>query len=262
MKSDAALEVSRRDFLGTIAGALSAVALVIVADDAVYIASGAEPGAPLPAGGYDPDKHSYVYVIDITKCIGCGSCVRACKAENNVPDLFFRTWIERYMVSRSGEVSVDSPKGGYDGFDPSITGDEITKAFFVPKMCNHCSHSPCVQLCPVGASYRSPDGVVLVDEKRCIGCGYCVQACPYGSRFLNPETKVASKCTWCYHRITKGMRPACVEMCPRGVRKFGDAKALHDEVSEIIATKQVHVLKPELLTEPNLHYLGLSMEVR
>lgn len=241
-------EVSRRAFLAA----------------AATMAAGAAWGvtqAPSPAA-YDPYAHEWVYLVDIRKCIGCGSCVRACQRENDVPDHFFRTWIERYMVSRTGEEHIDSPDGGKHGFTEEVTGDDVTKAFFVPKLCNHCENSPCVQLCPVGASYRSPDGLVLVDEDRCIGCSYCVQACPYGSRFIHPEKHVASKCTFCYHRITKGLKPACVEVCPVGARMFGDAKDPNDEVSEIIATQPVDVLKPELHTEPHCFYLGSSKEVR
>lgn len=211
---------------------------------------------------YDPTKHRYVFLVDVNKCIGCGECVRACEVENDVPQHFFRTWIERYEVTRTGEVTIDSPNGGRDGFTERVTGGDVTKAFFVPKLCNHCTSTPCVQLCPVGASFRSPDGVILVDGDRCIGCGYCVQACPYGSRFIHPKTHVASKCTLCYHRITKGLKPACVDACPAGARLLGDAMDPNDEVSNIIATEPVQVLKPELLTEPNCHYRGLSKEIR
>lgn len=211
--------------------------------------------------GYQPEQHAYAYVVDIDKCIGCGSCVRACERENQVPEGYFRTWVERYTVSRVGQVEVDSPAGAKYGFPPRVTGIEVTKSFFVPKLCNHCTETPCVQLCPVGASYRTPDGLILVDEKRCIGCGYCVQACPYGSRFIHPEKHVASKCTFCYHRVTRGLKPACVGACPVGARKFGDVKDPQSEVAQIIATQSVRVLKPELRTEPNCFYLGLGMEV-
>lgn len=211
--------------------------------------------------GYQPEQHAYAYVVDIDKCIGCGSCVRACERENNVPPHYFRTWVERYAVSSKRQVDVDSPNGARDGFPPTATGRDVTKSFFVPKLCNHCTETPCVQLCPVGASYRTPDGLILVDESRCIGCGYCVQACPYGSRFIHPVTHVASKCTFCYHRITRGLKPACVGACPVGARKFGDTKDPTDEVAQIIATQSVRVLKPELRTEPNCYYLGLGMEV-
>jgi Fe-S-cluster-containing dehydrogenase component len=258
-------DVTRRGFLKETLQRAAGVAVVIVAGDIVLTTAKVEAAAPdqdQTGAVYDPRKHRYVYLIDVTKCIGCGTCVRACEIENDVPKHYFRTWIERYMISRTGHVTIDSPNGGRDGFEPVASGEETTKAFFVPKMCNHCTNTPCVQLCPVGASFVSPDGLVLVDEKRCIGCSYCVQACPYGSRFIHPVTHTATKCTWCYHRITKGLLPACVQACPRGVRKFGDSKALHDEVSEIIATKEVHILKPELRTEPNCFYIGTSREVR
>jgi len=255
---------TRRRFLKQAAAGLSGVAVVIAGSEFAWVSARALTRVRQAGSSrlkYDPTKHRYVYLIDVRKCIGCGACVRACARENDVPDRFFRTWIERYMVSRTGEEYTDSPHGGKDGFDPVVTGLEITKTFFVPKLCNHCTLTPCVQLCPVGASYRSPDGVILVDEKRCLGCSYCVQACPYGSRFIHPKTHTASKCTLCYHRITKGLKPACVLACPRGVRHFGDTENLRDQVAEIIATQEVHVLKPELLTEPNCYYQGLSREV-
>ena len=221
---------------------------------------GATAGAA--AAGYEAERHRYTMLIDARKCIGCGACSRACTAENQVPEHFYRTWMERYTVSRTGKVQVDSPDGGREGFEPLVTGEDVTRSQFVPKLCNHCAKSPCIQLCPVGASYRSPDGVVMVDEKRCIGCGYCVQACPYGSRFIHPVTHTASKCTWCYHRITKGLDTACVQACPTGARRFGDSMDPDDQVSQVIATEEVHVLKPELLTEPRVVYLGIGREVR
>jgi Fe-S-cluster-containing dehydrogenase component len=288
--TDATIEItagtaarSRRDFLGcsfaTLVCAAAGATLESGADDPRGgqdpagqakdpAAAGAPPAAKTeqpveqPGQGYDPHKHRYAYLVDIEKCIGCGSCVRACERENNVPANYFRTWVERYSVSSTGAVEVDSPNGARDGFTPVVTGAEITKSFFVPKLCNHCTNTPCVQLCPVGASYVSPDGLILVDEQRCIGCGYCVQACPYGSRFIHPVTHVASKCTFCYHRITKGLKPACVGVCPTGARKFGDLRDPHDEVAQAIATQPVRVLKRELRTEPNCYYLGLGMEVQ
>ena len=264
-KGETKTDQTRREFLKKAAAGISSVAVVVVMGEHAYVSAAAvtPEGEARPAsGGYAQGSNRYVYLIDITKCIGCGSCVRACERENNVPAHFFRTWVERYMVSSGGHANVDSPNGGRDGFHPIPLEENITKGFFVPKICNHCTATPCVQLCPVGASFRSPEGVILVDEKRCIGCSYCVQACPYGSRFLHPETHTASKCTLCYHRITKGMLPACVQMCPHGVRQFGDTQDLHDRVAEIVATSQVHVLKPELMTEPNCFYLGSSKEVR
>lgn len=211
---------------------------------------------------YDWEKHYYGYLIDTNKCIGCGMCVRACSLENKVPEHFNRTWVERYEISERGEVHVDSPLGGRNGFNKIHPGFKSSKAFFVPKLCNHCDNTPCSQVCPVGASYNTKDGVVLVDDKRCIGCGYCIQACPYGSRFLSPVTKTAEKCTWCYHRVVKGLQPACVQACPVGARKFGDLKREDDEVRIIVASQRIEVLQQEKLTEPKCYYLGLDKEVR
>ncbi len=233
-------------------------------------AKAAEPEKPKAADKppaapevYDWTQHKYAYLIDTTKCIGCGACVRACKRENDPPDGFYRTWVERYVVgSERDDVDVDSPLGGLKGFGPKQVRFAVTKSFFVPKMCNHCDATPCIQVCPVGASYATKDGVVLVDPQRCIGCGYCVQACPYGSRFLNEHTGTAEKCTWCYHRVTKGMKPACVEVCPTGTRQFGDLKKNGDPVREAIDKQRVAVLQPHLLTEPKCYYLGLDKEVR
>jgi len=258
----------RRGFLRRGVGALGAsVAALVILDLGELKALAQKAGVPTrPAGpvlgGYDWTKHNYVYLIDLRKCIGCGSCVRACYRENDVPAGYFRTWVERYQVSAVGELVIDSPNGGKDGFEPSIIGYEVAKGFFFPKLCCHCTNTPCVQLCPVGASYRTLDGVVLVDEKRCVGCGYCVQACPYGSRFLHPVTHTASKCTLCYHRLTRGLEQACVQACPVGARRLGDTKKLGDEVARIIATERVQILQPELLTEPNCFYLGLTKEAR
>lgn len=261
----------RRSFLTAGGQALGAgVAALVLFDltelEAIAQETGAalEPAAPV-LSHYDWTKHEYVYLIDLRKCIGCGSCVRACSKENDVPNGYFRTWVERYHVARGlEEPIVDSPNGGMDGFEPSekVAGLQVSKSFFFPKLCCHCTNTPCVQLCPVGASYRTKDGVILVDEKRCIGCGYCVQACPYGSRFIHPVTHIASKCTLCYHRITRGLKQACVQACPVGARRLGDMKQVDNEVAKIIATERVQILQPELLTKPNCYYLGLTKEAR
>ena len=134
--------------------------------------------------------------------------------------------------------------------------------FFVPKLCNHCAHSPCVQVCPVGATFESPDGVVLVDKARCLGCRYCVQACPYGCRYIDPRTHTADKCTLCYHRITKGLTTACCEACPTGARQLVDLKNPKDPVHEFLRTHKVHVLKPQMATGAKVYYNGLDGAVR
>jgi Fe-S-cluster-containing dehydrogenase component len=213
-------------------------------------------------------------VVDVNRCIGCGHCVEACKKENNVPEgaSYFRTWVERYVVKKPkpgstdtrGEVVVDSPEGGIRGFPPtSVPKEEIQHAFFVPKLCNLCHHSACSQVCPVGATFDAPDGAVLVDSKHCIGCGFCIQACPYGCRYLNPITHTADKCSLCYHRITRGLKPACVEVCPTQARIFGDLKnpVPDDPIQKFFANNRVHSLKPHLGTEPRVLYAGLDKEV-
>jgi Fe-S-cluster-containing dehydrogenase component len=221
-----------------------------------------DTSAGVRGSDYDWNRHRWVYLIDTTLCIGCGACVRACRAENAVPDGMYRTWVERYEIPVEGEAFVDTPNGGEHGFDPVATGLNVRKGFFVPKLCNHCRETPCIQVCPVGASFATRDGVVLVDPEHCIGCGYCVQACPYGSRFIHPGTHTADKCTLCYHRITEGLGTACAEICPVGARRLGDRQNPDDDVMEILATRRIEVLQPELLTRPQCFYLGLDMEVR
>jgi Fe-S-cluster-containing dehydrogenase component len=229
---------------------------------------------PAPKG-YDPFRHQWCMAMDIEKCIGCGLCVEACKNENQVPREpgYFRTWVERYIIRRAkpgsghvrGETEVDSPNGGIAGFPPCrVPKADILKSFFVPKLCNLCEHSPCEQACPVGATFRTPDGAVLVDPKYCIGCGFCIQACPYGCRFMSPVTRTAEKCTLCYHRITRGLKPACVEVCPTGTRIFGDLKdgAPNNPLRVFYQTHKVQTLKPHLGTAPRVLYAVLDEEVR
>ena len=213
---------------------------------------------------YQASEHQYAMGIQIEKCIGCGKCVEACKIENDVPmePYYFRTWIERYIIYADGDVSVDSPNGGIEGFPPVESDKEILRTFFVPKLCNHCENPPCVQVCPVGATFKSQDGVVLVDEDYCIGCRYCIQACPYGARFLDPRTHTAGKCTFCYHRITDGLLPACVEVCPTQARIFGELDKRSTPLNRMMRQSNIQVLKAHMNTEPKVFYSDLDGEVR
>jgi Fe-S-cluster-containing dehydrogenase component len=217
-------------------------------------------GAEAPSDAYKLADHWWGMLIDIEKCIGCGNCVRGCSKENSVPSGYFRTWVERYQVEEGKQPVVESPDGAMNGFAP-LTRDDI-KAFFVPKLCNQCADSPCVQVCPVGATFVSPDGVVLVDQEYCLGCRYCVQACPYGCRYLHPETRTVDKCTLCYHRITQGLTTACCENCPTGARQLVDFKNPKDPVHEFLRKNMVEVLKPYMATKAKVYYKNLDGSVR
>ena len=248
---------SRRKFITSalaVGGGVLATTLLKPFNNVVFAAN--EPS--------DPNAVWYGIGIDIQKCIGCGRCADACKSENHVPrePFFFRTWVEHYTIKNDDTVKVESPNGGIDGFTQSVPEDEIFKTFFVPKMCNHCYKSPCVQVCPVGATYDSPEGVVLVDDKYCIGCRYCIQACPYGCRYIHPEKQVVDKCTLCYHRITKGLSPACVEVCPTGARIYGNLRDKNGPLVKFLKEHNCQVLKPNLNTGSKLYYNALSAEVR
>ncbi|MDH3402583.1 MAG: 4Fe-4S dicluster domain-containing protein [Acidobacteriota bacterium] len=222
------------------------------------------PLAAAAETGDDGAQRSFGMGIQIDRCIGCGNCVEACKAENDVPrePYYFRTWVERYTIHRDGEVSVESPEGGIRGFPPREGESDERRSFFVPKLCNQCDNPPCVQVCPVGATFKTEDGVVLVDSDYCIGCRYCIQACPYGARYLDPRTATADKCTFCYHRITRGLSPACVEVCPTGARVFGELDAPASPLRRLMRMSALQVLKPALNTEPKVFYSNLDGEVR
>lgn len=265
--------IGRRKALGRMLGAVAGFCAWNAGRKSKAEEGGGGNQAAAAPEDYDPTQHQWIMAFNIERCIGCGHCVNACKKENHVPEapIYFRTWIERYIIKNPtepgqlrGETVVDSPNGGRDAFPPSeVPPEEILKAFFVPKMCNLCQHSPCTQACPVGATFDAPDGAVLVDKNYCIGCGFCIQTCPYGCRFLNPETHTADKCSLCYHRITRGMLPACVEICPTQARVFGDAKNPDpgNPLQDLVARRQVHTLKPHLGTDPKLLYVGLDKEV-
>jgi len=243
--------------------------------EALSVAAGAAPvvflgtlrvseatGQVLEQGEYDPSEHMYAMGIDVNKCIGCARCVVACKTENDVPDDHFNTWIERYIIRTNGEVEVDSPNGGIDGFPALESEGDVRRTFFVPKLCNHCASPPCVQVCPVGATFITEDGVVLVDDEYCIGCRYCIQACPYGARWMHPEKHVAAKCTFCYHRVVDGLVPLCVEVCPTGARIFGEVERRATPLARFMRFNDVQVLKPHLNTKPKAYYANLDGEVR
>ncbi|AEA46758.1 4Fe-4S dicluster domain-containing protein [Archaeoglobus veneficus] len=220
-------------------------------------------GIAAVSASLSPKEKYWGFVVDLTRCIGCGKCVQACRTENKVPEGFYRTWVERYTVTEEGQVLVDSPKMGEEGYTPYPPETDISKikgGYFVPKLCNQCENAPCVAVCPVGATYMTDDGVVLVDYEKCIGCGYCVSACPYGARYLYPEDGESEymrgkvdKCTWCYHRVVRGLEPACVYVCPTKARVFGNVLDPNSDVRKYYRLK-LKQPRPKTGADPKLYY--------
>jgi len=218
---------TRREFIKrtgvTVGVAAGAVAL-----------SGCEKSASIATEGI-----RWGFLIDLRKCYGCKACTIACKSEFNVPLGVWRSWV----------TEIESEEYPY------------TKRHFIPQLCNQCDKSPCVQVCPTGASFKRDDGIVTVDSNKCIGCKACIAGCPYGTRFLNPVTKVVEKCDFCIHRVEKGLVPSCVNTCPSHARVFGDLNDPNSEISKLIQSNPVQVLKPEMNTGPRVYYIGLENEI-
>ena len=176
----------------------------------------------------------YGMSIDLDRCIGCEACMVACKTENEVPEGNFRLRIREVVV----------------GSFPDLQGE------FRMEQCFHCDNAPCVSVCPTGATYKTPDGIVLVDASKCTGCKACVTACPYGMRYVHPNGYV-DKCTFCEHRVAEGRVPACVETCPTGARAFGNLDDPKSPVRKAInRARRVDVLKPQTGARPKLYYLN------
>jgi len=194
-----------------------------------------------------PGVKRFGMVIDLRKCIGCMSCMVACKAEFGVPMGVWRTWVKV------------ADKGSYPN----------TKRIFMPRLCNHCDYPVCVRNCPTQATYKHKDGFVLQRYNRCIGCRTCMVACPYNARHLIPAKRtdknlpkqVVDKCTFCIHRVKKGLVPACVQACVGGARIFGDMNDPNSEVAKLAARETLTVLKPELGTSPSVSYIGADWEM-
>ena len=200
-------------------------------------------------------------VIDTKRCMACNSCAVACKIENNLPN---NIWWNRVMTA--GGENLDSPEGTY----PHLKMMNITVA------CQHCDNPACVKVCPVGATYQDPEtGVVRQDYDKCIGCRMCMAACPYtgvrsfnweepqyhlafavGDADVSPHQKhTVEKCTFCWHRLAKGVQPACVEVCTARARYFGDLNDPESEVSKLIRDREYMQLLPERDTHPSVYYL-------
>ncbi|KAB7419515.1 4Fe-4S dicluster domain-containing protein [Bifidobacterium longum] len=181
----------------------------------------------------------YAIATDLNRCVGCLSCMVACKAVNNVP-------IGSYWnkVLRIGPSLKEGATSSHD-----------VEMYYLPVSCQHCDNPECVSVCPTGASYKRDDGVVLVDHSKCIGCQYCVMACPYGVRAYDTskDKGVIEKCTMCAHLIDKGEKPACVKHCPGQARKFGDLDDPESDVSKLRAAKKTYKLK-DVGNHPGVDY--------
>ncbi len=206
----------------------------------------------LPA---QPPEKRLGLVIDLDTCVGCQACVVNCKEWNTGGYPAPLSDREPYGAEPSGAWlnRVHSFEAG-DG--------AAGRTVHFPKSCLHCQDAACVTVCPTGASYkRTEDGIVLVDESMCIGCGLCAWACPYGARELDRDAGVMKKCTLCVDRIynenlpEEDRVPACVRTCPTGARAFGDLSDPDSAVSHSVAERGGMDLMPEQGTLPANKYL-------
>jgi Fe-S-cluster-containing dehydrogenase component len=260
------LDLTRRDFLTIAATAAgSAVAAQVVTTGALSPFARLKQRQVTGAAAEQKALGDYQWgmVIDLQKCIGCQYCQRACSATNDVaPDKPWNIVVE----------------------DRTASGHK----FFFSRPCLHCQDAPCVEVCPVQATYHREDGLVIMDYDRCIGCRYCEVACPYDARKFNWEERtdanshiptwgiaeverrprgVVEKCTFCVHRIDAGLEkglmpgedreatPACVNVCPVGARIFGNLKDPSSQISQVIASNPTLRLREELGTEPSVYYI-------
>lgn len=203
-------------------------------------------------------------VIDLDICVGCHACVVACKEWNtggygaalSDQDPYGAepsgAWLNR-VHSFEVEPEREERAGGAYG---------AARIVHFPKSCLHCEDAPCVTVCPTGASYkRADDGIVLVNEDICIGCGLCAWACPYGAREMDAAEGVMKKCTLCVDRIynanipEEDRVPACVRTCPTNARHFGDLADPDSPVSRMVAERGGFDLMPEQGTRPVNKYL-------
>jgi molybdopterin-containing oxidoreductase family iron-sulfur binding subunit len=216
---------------------------------------------------------SYGYGLDLSRCIGCRRCVYGCVGENNQsrdPQIHY---IRVLQLDKERGVDLEHAEHYYNPAKVPEKGH-----FYMPVQCHQCENPPCTKVCPVQATWKERDGIVVVDYNWCIGCRYCMAACPYGARHfnwkkpglpaaeMNPETHylgnrprpvgVVEKCTFCIQRVRNapGRYPACVEVCPVGARKFGNLLDPESEIRYIIENKRVFILKEDLNTRPKFYY--------
>ena len=211
----------------------------------------------------------YGYAFNVTRCKGYMDCVAACVKENNL-DRRLKTQYIRLFELAPGQLDPTSGDGKYYHEVP------VKDKFYMGVQCFHCENAPCIRACPTKATWREPDGIVVVDYDWCIGCRYCLAACPYwGRRFNwgNPivpkdeiNTKqhylgnrmrwkgVMEKCTFCIQRTRQGKLPACADACPTGSRVFGNLLDPDSEIRFVLRNKKVFRFREELGTDPKFWY--------
>lgn len=221
--------------------------------------------------GSDPplDGVLYGYAFNITRCEGFMECVTACVEENNL-DRKANTQYIRIFEMEPGQLDPSTGDGQYYHEVP------VENKFYMGTQCFHCENAPCTKACPTKATWREPDGIVVVDYDWCIGCRYCQAACPYYGRRFNwgkpeiPKDEITTrqhylgnrvrpkgkmeKCTFCIQRTRKGRLPACVEACPTGARVFGNLLDPDSEIRYVLKHKKVFRMKEELGTDPKFWY--------
>lgn len=211
----------------------------------------------------------FAYALNLSLCNGNRKCVEACVKENNQSRDPQIQYIKVLEMDR-GTLNLEKGTRYYEGMVPK------KDKFYLPVQCNQCDNPPCVKVCPVKATWKEVDGIVVIDYDWCIGCRYCQVACPYEARSFNfadpkiPQDEinphqsylsnrirprgVMEKCTFCLHRVREGRYPACLEACPTGARKFGNILDPKSEVYKILKEKHTFVLKEELNTIPQFFY--------
>lgn len=188
----------------------------------------------------------YAMAIDLDCCTGCWACSIACREANGVAQGF--AW--NVVMTGEGDAQ-DVPSGSYPDLDLT----------YYPVACQHCEDAPCVKVCPTGATYQRPDGIVAMDYDLCNGCRACIAACPYGARSYVPPGQgargggVVEKCDFCLGRVDQGLSPVCVEACAQGARVFGDLSDPESDVAKRLAGRPSMRLLEELGTSPRVHYL-------
>jgi molybdopterin-containing oxidoreductase family iron-sulfur binding subunit len=220
-----------------------------------------------PAGG-----KRWAMVVDLTKHCpdGCRDCIGACNTTHNVPTFADETDPRRHEIKWIWRSPFHN---AFPGLEQKYGYEKLEHAE-VPVLCNHCENPPCVRVCPTKATYRRPDGIVMMDFHRCIGCRFCMAGCPYGSRSFNwrdPRGGLAAKvpnpayptrmkgvvekCTFCSEYVDRGELPRCVVACKDQILTFGDLEAGASPVRELLKERFTIRRKPQLGTQPQVYYI-------